>query len=468
MTEKLPLDFLLSATDTSDALWMDERSLNYGELLREVRKRACFFQKCGLKKGDKAAVYTDISLESVKSLFAMWMIGAVFIPVNITQHHENIKEIESIVRPDFGFYSPDYDMGFKRDFPSYTFENTEESKPKLSTPSPQDRAIIMFTSGSSGLPKAVPITYGAIAHNALETSKRLNIKHDDKILINTPMYYTSSIIHVLTMMAGGASIVVSRDFLFGSNILNLIEKHGCTGFGGVPVHFLRLISSTSFPDKLRFLMNSGDHLPLSVLKKLRKTAPSVKIYCAYGLTEAAGRLCILDADKLGKKMGSVGLPIDGMSVTIRSDKGEKLEHGESGEVYIKGRCLMRGYINNQEIDNSYGFATGDIGHLDKEGYLFLEGRRDDIFKVAGEKVSTKIIEDAVSTFEDFIDFNVSPVYEENAGNVPYLYYVMKKDIKFNRLKLLRHLKKRLPPLFMPVRFVERDVIKRTGSGKVMS
>lgn len=479
MSEKspagMPLEFLTSGAEASPearAVRMSGRDLSYGELLESVRKRAGFFRARGVGPGTKAAVYTDNDLEMARSLFALWAIGAVCIPVNITQKPDKLAQMENIVGPDIGFRSADYPVGFSREFPVELLAGEGEPANEFYRSSPEESSIIMFTSGTSGVPKAVPMSHRAIGHNAWETSRRVGVGPDDRLLINTPPYTTSSIIHVLTMLAGGASVVVERGILLGAGILDQIREFDCTGFGGVPVHFMRLsatLEGAQVPPRLRFLFNSGDHLPVPVIEKLREALPSVRIYCVYGLTEVAGRLCILDPEMLDAKTGSVGFPLRGMTVTVRDDEGRNAKPCEEGEVHVEGPALMSGYLNNPEVNagvmKPWGFATGDFGYLDEDGCLFLRGRRDDIFKVGGEKVSSKMIEDAVFGFDDFEEFMVTHVSDEHMGNMPCLYYVLKKGVKFNKRQLLEHLKKVLPPTHIPVRFRQVAAIPRTSSGK---
>jgi acyl-CoA synthetase (AMP-forming)/AMP-acid ligase II len=262
--------------------------------------------------------------------------------------------------------------------------------------------------------------------------------------------------------------------MYGAGILDHMDKYDCTGFGGVPVHFIRLVGAldqAKKPPRWRFLMNSGDHLPVSIIQEIRNSLPEVQIFCVYGLTEVAGRLCILPPKIIDRKMGSVGLPLNGMQVTIRDEKGELVSPFEEGEVFAEGSCLMSGYLNNTAVNlkvmKTYGFATGDYGYLDDDGYLFLRGRKDDIFKVGGEKVSVKMIEEHIYGFEGIEDFIVIPFLDKHMGMVPCLYYVPDMVSEFSRKKLLRKLRKELPPTHIPAIIKQVSQIPRTSSGKAV-
>ncbi|MBN2225331.1 MAG: acyl--CoA ligase [Deltaproteobacteria bacterium] len=474
---KTPLDFLLSGAQTTPrapAIKMANTELTYAEMLEEVEGWAGFFKDHNVTHGSRVAVYTDNNLFLTLAMFALWGIGAICMPMNVAQRPEKLREIEDRVTPDIGFYSADYSDQIQHPYSMHTLEGEKGRRISLTRPAPEEIAMIMFTSGTSGVPKGVAWYHGGMAHNNLATASRLDIQPHDRILINTPPYTTSSIVHVITMLSRGASIVVERNLFFGANVFEMVKHSECTGFGGVPVHFLRIrdsLQETDIPQTLRFLMNSGEHLPVPVIADIHRALPDVQIYCVYGITEGMGRFCILDPKKLNEKIGSVGVPIEGMEVSVRDENGTKLCPYEEGEVYAAGVCLMKGYLNESDTNRPSmtpdGFATGDYGYLDSEGFLFLRGRRDDIFKVGGEKVSLNMIEEAVFGYDDFLEFAVVPYESEFMGFSPCLYYIVKKGRIFDRRRLVKHLKGVLPESHIPTRFIEVTEIPRTGSGKVI-
>lgn len=468
------------AADKPDApaLTMNGVDYSFAGLVKEIGKRARFFAEHGVREGMVTAIYSDRDLDLSLSLLALWGLGAIYVPMHIAQKQEKLKQIETVVPPDIGFVTEDYRLDYRRTFPIHPLSATTEEEDvewgDVHTPDPDQTALIMFTSGTSGVPKAVPWTYRSTWHNVRQTSDRLKITDQDRIFINMPLHFTSSIIHMLTLLCRGGSFVAERGFLFGSAIFERIEANNCTGFGGVPVHFTRILGSLESqtpPAGLRFLMNSGEHLPVPVLKQIHQAMPEVEVYCVYGLTEVSGRLCILDPEKVPEKAGSVGHPLAGLEVTVRDEAGKELPAGVEGEVHVQGLCLMDGYLNNPETNakvmKSYGFATGDFGYLDPDGDLFLKGRNDDIIKVGGEKVSVKMIEDAVFGFEAFKEFMVAPVYDERMGTVPCLFYVLAPDADFKRKTIIRHLKQKLPATHLPSHYVELDKIPRASSGKAL-
>ena len=446
---------------------------SYAAVFDRVKRRVAWLREQGIRQGDRVAIYSSDAFELMITLFASWGARAVLVPMNVSQPPEKLRQIEAIAEPKLGIFSPGYEPEEGAAFRRVSVPEEEpESIELLVEPQPDDLSVVMFTSGTSGVPKAVPIRYGAISANSRATAGRLGVGPEDRILINSPPYYTSPIIHHLTMLWSGGSVVATQGLLFGGGLLDLLKQHECTGFGGVPVHLERILGAleeAEAPQTLRFLMNSGEHLPVPVLKRLIDRLPQVQVFCVYGLTEVAGRLCILDSDRVRDKLGSVGTPLEGMQISIRGEEGATLGRGETGEVHVSGPMLMPGYLRaeaiNQQVMGPLGFATGDLGYLDDEGFLFLEGRKDDVIKVGGEKVSLKSIEEVLYDFEDFEAFAVVSDYDPHLGTVPSIRYVLKPNRSFLRKQLVRFLKARLPASHVPSHFQQVDEIRRAGSGK---
>lgn len=458
------------------ALVSENRKISYKQLYKYVISTCEYFQKKGIKKKSIVTVYTDDLIEMVVSAFSLWRIGAVFSPINISQKDKVIKEMESLISPDFGIFSNKYEISYERIFNFIPIEiNNNDCVFDYSiSVFENELAMILFTSGSSGIPKAVPVNHIGIYHNTKSTADILRINYNDRLFINTPPYTTSTLVHILTLMSKSASIAFENGFFFGNKIISLFEKYSCTGFGGVPVHFLRIseaLETVSFHDSFRFLMNSGDHLSELIIKKIRSKAPKIEIFCAYGLTEVSGRFCILDSTDIDNKVGSVGKPIPDMFIEIKDENNNVLNAYEEGEVFAMGKCLMDGYLFNEDINKKLiinsSFATGDIGYIDTEGYLYLKGRKDDIFKVGGEKVSIKMIESIIVDYSDFEEFMVCVSSDKVIGNIPVLYYVIKEGKQFNNSNFILFLRTRLPENHIPKKIIKVNKIPKTESGKII-
>ena len=465
-SEERPDDFFIH---------LQGENLTYKELISKIGSMVSFFIKHKVVAGSKVAIYTDNDFFMITSLFALWWLKAIIIPINTGQTSKQIKSVENGVSPHFGFYSKDYPIDNDRPFPLAELSlQLPLSEMSFEPGEDEEVAMILFTSGTSGTAKGVPLTHHALYLNATRTGVFLDLSDKDRQFINTPTHTTSSLSHIFTSLVAGSSIVIKQGVMFGENIIEQMNKHNCTCFGGVPIHFIRIIAALkkgyAFKN-LRLLMNSGEHLPVPVLTELVKLLPDSKIFCVYGLTEVAGRYCILDYKLLKSKYGSVGKPLPGMSLKVLDKNGNKTKSFELGEIHASGDCLMQRYVNKPEPTKEEllkkGFATGDIGYLDDDGFLFLKGREDDVFKVGGEKVSSKIIEEAIYEYDHFKEFMVVPESCEHIGNMPVLHYVLKENGEFEITGIIKYLRKKLPPSHIPMKFYEVKELTRTSSGKMI-
>ena len=191
----------------------------------------------------------------------------------------------------------------------------------------------------------------------------------------------------------------------------------------------------------------------------------------YGLTEVSGRLCILDPKDLPEKKGSVGKPIHNMKILIKDSKNNCLNPGEIGTIHVSGELLTSGYLNNEIINKKEfqegTFNTGDIGYLDKDGDLFLLGRKDDIIKIGGEKVSIKMIEQYIYKYKKFKEFFVSITNNDHIGKITELHYVLNNNEIFDKKDFLLFMKSYLPPSHIPIKYIEKKELLKTASGKII-
>ena len=334
-------------------------------------------------------------------------------------------------------------------------------------------AMIMFTSGTTGLPKGVCQTLGAVSGNAGHVALTLGLRAGDRIFINTPPYFTSGICHFLTLMAAGGGVAGQLGFYFGTGLLDEMEAEGCTGFGGAPAHLVRVVEPMEEPRRhpFRFWVSSGDHLPLPVIEKFRRMLPGVDLFNMYGLTEVSGRLCVLPPAELDIKVGSVGRPIGDMRVVARRGDLTPAAPGEQGELYVTGSLLMQGYLDAPEITagtlTRHGLKTGDFGKVDESGAVWIAGRKDDIIKRGGEKVSIIHVQEALQGLGRFADVAVVAAPDEILGHVPVAFVVPNEPEGFRASKLLRELRGVLPSSSLPSRVIAVAEIPRTGSGKAI-
>ena len=420
------------------------------------------------------------------ALFAVWLACGVAVPLNTTLPAADLEWLTAKSRPAVVLTPP------RDDLPAFTApgaggaarrltvvaadlpEAPLEALEALAPVAPDELAMVMFTSGTTGRPKGVCQRLRAISANAGLVADRLGLTADDRIFINTPPYFTSGICHFLTLLSHGGGTAARSGFFFGSGLLDEIAEAGCSGFGGAPAHLVRVVEPLEEPRPAgapRFWVSSGDHLPLDVIDHARRVLPGLLLFNMYGLTEVSGRLCVLAPDELDRHRGSVGRPLDGMTVTPRAPDGAPLPVGEVGELSVAGPLVMQEYLDDPDVTAAsltpHGFRTGDFGRIDADGFVWVEGRHDDIIKRGGEKVSLVHIQEALRALGLFSDVAVIAADDELLGRVPVAFVVPADPGAFERATVMRALRRALPSTSLPSRLVALSEIPRTGSGKAI-
>ncbi|MFO1389038.1 ANL family adenylate-forming protein [Cellvibrio sp.] len=217
-------------------------------------------------------------------------------------------------------------------------------------------------------------------------------------------------------------------------------------------------------------MASGDDLPRSTIELIRIKFPFSKVYIAYGLTEIGGRGCIFEANADAKLGGSVGKPIRGLDVSIKDQNNSKLGSNEIGVIYFSGSYLLKGYLRGsgeiEAFDEAAEFSTGDVGYIDEYGDLFLLGRSDDVFKVAGKKVSGLAIRRAILESGLVDDAAVYAVDDPRMATVVVAVVIPRNNEGHTKQALLKYLRGCLPVDHIPREVISVEKIPRTASGKI--
>ncbi len=265
-------------------------------------------------------------------------------------------------------------------------------------------ALCLSTSGSTGSPKLVRLSSEALNSNARSIADALGIEADDRAITSLPLSYSYGLSVVNSHLAVGAGLVLTDESVLQRSFWDCFGRFRATSFAGVPYTYrmLRRLDLDGLPTQsLRTLTQAGGRLDIETAEQFQrwiKRARSGRWFTMYGQTEATARIAILPAEEFDRKKGSVGRAIPGGRLTIVDADGNNLSPGEEGEVVYHGSNVMLGYAENPE-DFATGdelggrLATGDLGHLDQEGYLTVTGRNKRIGKIFGLRINLDEIED---------------------------------------------------------------------------
>lgn len=337
-------------------------------------------------------------------------------------------------------------------------------------------AEILFTSGSTGTPKGVVISHKNIIANTESILSYLKLGTDDIMGVVLPFYYCYGLSLLHTHLKVGASLVLIKSFMFLPTVIDNLKEYNCTGFAGVPSHFQILLKkSKTFKETkfshLRYVTQAGGKLHNNFIEEFIITFPDVKFYVMYGQTEATARLSYLPPDKLKEKIGSIGKSIPNVHLKVIDENGLDVKVGELGEIVAKGDNIMQGYYNDLEgtesvIKNGW-LHTGDLGRIDKEGYIFLESRKKEIIKVGGKRVSPKEIEEVILSVPDVVDCTIIGICDDLLGEAVKASIVLKnisEEIQMKKL-ILKKCHEKLQIHKIPQVIIFEKLIKVSSTGK---
>ncbi len=284
-------------------------------------------------------------------------------------------------------------------------------------------AQILFTSGSTGLPKGVVLSHKNIIANTNSIIEYLQLNESDIMEVVLPFYYCYGLSLLHTHLKAGGSIVLNNNFILLKQVHNDINKYKCTGIAGVPSHFQILLGKMDNFKKselptLRYITQAGGKLHNRFISELVDSFPGVEIFIMYGQTEATARLSYLEPKLIKEKMGSIGKGIPNVQLKVVNHEGEEVKPGETGEIIAKGDNIMLGYFkdfDNKEVIKNGWLFTGDMGTVDDDGYIFLTARKKELIKVSGKRVSPKEIEEVILSYPGVVDCTIEAVEDEITG-----------------------------------------------------
>ncbi|MFC1944968.1 AMP-binding protein [Chloroflexota bacterium] len=493
-----------------EALVCQGQRLCYAEIEGQANALGNALVAGGLRRQDRAAVYLDNSVESVVSIFGILKAGGVFLVVNpqvkarklgyilddcqarvlITdnKHFKRVSEVisrcpnlESVILTD----SVDSGMpeGYRLGPRILSYRRLLEQSPTTRPPKrciDIDLASLIYTSGSTGNPKGVMLTHLNMVSAANSITQYLENTGDDIIIDVLPLSFDYGLYQVLMAFKFGGKVVLEKAFVYPYQIIDLVIKEKVTGWPMVPAMaaiLLRLKNLDEYDfSKLRYITNTAQTLPPKHIFRLIELFPDTQIYSMYGLTECK-RVSYLPPQELAERPTSVGKAMPNTEVYIVGERGERITAPRTaGELVVRGASVMRGYWNLPlETDNALRpgpypgekvLYSGDIFETDEEGYLYFLGRRDNIIKTAGERVSPREVEAVLCEREDVVEAVVCGVEDELLGMAIKAFVVLTEDAETSDKEIIRFCSERLEDFMVP-KYVEfLSSLPKTSTGKI--
>jgi amino acid adenylation domain-containing protein len=476
------------------ALVMGERRLSYSQIDNQCNRFARKLAAGGVNRWDRVVIWMENSIETVVAIFATLKLGATFVVVNPTTKAEKLTYIlndsgaAALVTDDEKLASV-ADNGvealvrvtvLQRDVLDCKLHEGEGGSfpPPPEVGVDMDLAALVYTSGSTGKPKGVMLTHLNMVSAATSITTYLENTSDDVVLNVLPLSFDYGLYQVIMAFKAGATLVLEKSFTYPAAVLNRVAKERVTGFPIVPTIsaiLLQMNLSQWDLSSLRYISNTGAALPGNHITRLRQTFPHVKIFSMYGLTECK-RVSYLPPDQIDIRPGSVGRGMPNEDVYIVDDVGDPVGPNVVGELVIRGSNVMKGYWRmSEETDRVLKpgrfpwervLHSGDLFRSDEEGYLYFIGRKDDIIKTRGEKVSPKEVEEVLYSAPGVAEAAVVAVPDPVLGSAIKAIVVPAQGRSLSEKDILHYCSQHLDDFAVPKSVEFRETLPRTSSGKI--
>jgi acyl-CoA synthetase (AMP-forming)/AMP-acid ligase II len=498
------LDRNADRTPDEDAVIFRDTRLTHRQLLDRVNALAAAFRAAGVGRGDVVALLMSNRPEFLESALAVNRVGAAFLPINVRLAE---PELEYIIRhagavaivTEPGFAAPvaaiggrlttrwtvvmtgdegDAGPGAAR-YESFLGAHRGASVPPADV-TDEDLHRLMYSSGTTAHPKGVPITYRNFYWKTIGHVAEFGISAADRTLMAGPMYHVGAfdLPGIGTWWAGGSLVILPRFEV--PELLAAVERERPTNVWLAPAMVNATLNAIAQSPELgkrstasiRFITGGGEKMPLPLIERLLAAFPSARFADAYGLTETVSGDTFNDRAHTLTKIGSVGKPVVNLDVRVLGPDDAPVEPGTQGEVALRGPKVVSGYWKNPEATTAAftpdgWFRTGDIGHLDQDGYLYIDDRKKDMIVSGGENVATSEVERVLYECDAVLEAAVVAMADERWGEVPRAFVVLRPGQDITELALIAHCRSRLAGFKTPKQVLFMDALPRNPSGKVL-
>jgi acyl-CoA synthetase (AMP-forming)/AMP-acid ligase II len=463
-------------------------ALTYAELFRAAGGAAAEAKDSG---ADHLALLDVSSLAVPVSLFASAWAGLPFVPLNYRLTGDELDALVQRITPACLVTDAERAPGLAgregiRVVPREAFlQRASEGEPSGSEWSmdPEGIAILLFTSGTTGAPKAAVLRHKHLLSYILGSVEFGAAAEEDAVLVTVPPYHVAGMAAILSSVYAGRRIVQLSNFS-AEAWLDLARSERVTNAFVVPTMLARIVDALAGKERadlpqLRALSYGGGKMPLPVIEKAMQLFPDTDFTNAYGLTETSSTIALLgpedhrlaagaDAPALRRRLVSVGRPLPSVEVEIRDEDGKPVPSGTRGEIYARGEQVSGEYLGRgSQLEGDGWFPTRDGGWIDEEGYLFVEGRIDDIIVRGGENMSPGEIEDVLLEHAAVADVAVVGIPDEQWGEAVAAAVVLHEGHSASEADLQDWVKSRLRSSRTPERIAFRAELPYNETGKLL-
>jgi len=491
-------------TPQSPCLGVPEGWLNYAEVATRIQRLAAALAVQGVGRGDFVLVALPNMLATPIASMAIQYLGACCVELNREWGAKVLGEVAEqtqakhaivlgkdariwgqlahtwqslwVVHPSAPNESMKKALGVS---PLWLQEDGqvegEEEAPPPHTPAPDEAALLVYTSGSTGTPRGIMQTYKNIRANTESICQYLELSCADRVLSILPLYYCYGKSLLQTHLRVGGSVFFDNRFLYPRVVMEAMGAQQCTGFAGVPLTYEILQRQvgdlkTLLHPSLRYVTQAGGAMRPATIAWARRTFAPARLFVMYGQTEATARLSFLPPEFAESKAGSIGRGIPGVKLRVVDAEGQVCAPGVEGELVACGDNISPGYFKDEEATREMlregWLHTGDLGHADEDGFVFISGRAKEFLKLSGHRTSPVEIENALLMHPNVAEAAVVGMPDALEGEKAVACVVLKVAGQTSSEALRKFCYEYLPAFKVPKHIWERTSLPKTGAGKL--
>jgi len=490
------------------ALKEGDAELRYDELVAAIGRFAAGADSLGMRRSDRIALYLEKRFEFVIACFGATAAGAVFVPINPLLKSAQVAHIlrdcgaRMLVTSDDRLplvadalnECPDLDhvvivgrrpAAAESTFAVHSWDDVLGSPTRaLPRQLDVDMAAILYTSGSTGRPKGVVLSHRNMVIGAKSVAEYLENSAADTLLAALPFSFDAGFSQLTTAFHVGARVVL-LNYLLPGDVVKALAREGVTGLTAVPPLWIQLCQAKwpdTVADHLRYIANTGGRMPLPTLETLRRLLPRTKPFLMYGLTEAF-RSTYLPPAEVDRRPDSIGKAIPNAEILVLRPDGSRCAPNEPGELVHRGALVGMGYWNDAEktaeryrplpgresglVLPEIAVFSGDTVRMDEDGFLYFIGRRDEMIKTSGYRVSPTEVEEAVYATERVAECAAFGTPHSALGQAIVVVATPAGGKTLDVDALLADCRRKLPAYMVPTRVVVRaEALPRNPNGKI--
>ena len=483
------------------------QEITFSGLNERVNRLANALANLGVGQGDRVAVMQVNCNQGIEIYFAAARLDAIYVPINFRARSEELEQMLAIARPSVLFigdrYLPLIGSGGDAALPpervvvldavatgghlSYDSLLADALPEELHFPAAEDdeTTVIMFTAGTTGVPKGVMLSHDSFSSYLLATVTPADPEIEEINLLSVPLYHIAGLQAALAAVYGGRTLIVMRQFE-PLEWLSLAQQFRANRAMLVPTMLKQLMDYPQFHEfdlsSLDVITYGAAPMPLEVIKHAIQVFPGTRFINAFGQTETASTITMLPPDdhvlegtpeeieKKLRRLTSIGKPLDDVEVTIVAEDGTPVAAGEVGEIAARGLRMMKGYWQEgsatQDAIRSGWVYTGDLGYQDEDGYIYLAGRAKDCIKRGGEMIAPEEVEQVLMSHPEVEDAAIIGVPDPEWGEEVRALVVRRSD-RASEAELMEYCHQRLASFKRPRSVVFIDELPRNVMGKVL-